>query len=430
MVYGIIFTVLQCLESVFFFDICMKRKDSFSDFPFIVLPFGFLFGLLLNLPIYTSKASIIAISVLGFFILSSILYRASFVHRIVFVLAFYAVLNSIEAATTSVLLRLLGISPNAIYSSVLLLWGIALFEFFVIWLLTQCIRLLKKDIALEKYALKWNIVPISIYCTTLILVFYLLCALQQGAVQVQVVIICTSLLVFISTLVLFVIDRIHKNVNKQQETLSLYKQLHSQAESIEALSQAYTSQRKMTHEYNAHLLALSGYLNQGDIVHAKEYLSNQLKVQNTRILTVNTHNPVLDAIFNQKALSAQKANIDLLFKFNNLADVKISTSDLAVIIGNLMDNAIEACAKLPKENRVIEVHAILDDTFTFSVRNHSVPVSIQNGHIASTKGDQTLHGFGLANVQSILALYPDSFSSMKYEDGWFYYTLELPNIVR
>lgn len=430
MVYGILFTILQCVESICFFDTFMKRKDSIRSFPIVVLSFSFLCGFILNLPIYTSNYSVIIISILSFFGICSILYDATLAHRIVFVFAFYAVLNSIEVALTSVLLHLSGISANDIYSSTPLLWSISLSEFLIIWLLTRCIHLIKKDFVLEKYALKWNLVPVSIYCTTLVLLLYLLFALREGAVQIKVVTVCTFFLVFISTLVLFLIDRIHKNVKKQKETLSLYKQLNSQAESIEALSQAYTAQRKITHEYNAHLLALSGYLKQGDIHQAEEYLANQLKLQNTRILTVNTHNPVLDAIFNQKALIAQKSNIDLLFKFNNLENVKISTSDLAVIIGNLMDNAIEACAKLPNENRVIEVHAILDDTFTFSIRNRTLPVLIQNGHIATTKSDPVLHGFGLVNVQSILDLYNDSFHSMKYDDGWFYYTLELPNTPR
>ena len=62
----------------------------------------------------------------------------------------------------------------------------------------------------------------------------------------------------------------------------------------------------MTHEFRGYLFALSDMLANGDTAAAQTYL-DELKVRQTeRILLVNTHNPIIDAILNQKGLCGQR----------------------------------------------------------------------------------------------------------------------------
>ena len=216
------------------------------------------------------------------------------------------------------------------------------------------------------------------------------------------------------------IDWLEQNSRYREESLALNEKLHAQAESVEALSNAYTMQRRLTHDYTAHLVSLYGYLNEGDYGRAKEYTRELISQQNERLLAVNTHNAALDALLNQKAFVARKQGIDLRFV----------VSDLTVVISNLMDNAIEASVRLPRDQREIEVRAILEETFLFSVRNRSLPVTIVDGTIPSTKPDPSMHGYGLANVRTILAQYSECYHDMTYKNGWFSYLVELPNLPR
>lgn len=160
---------------------------------------------------------------------------------------------------------------------------------------------------------------------------------------------------------------------------------------------------------------------------AKNHLKYLLDQSTNRIYAVNTHHAALDAIFNQKMITANSLNIDMRFEFNDLSHVKIRSCDLAVLIGNLLDNALEACAKLPPSERIIEVKAFVTDSFVFSVRNRTDPVRILNGNIITTKDNPTLHGYGLLNIENILKEYPGSFHTKRYEEGWFYYTFEIEN---
>ena len=152
-----------------------------------------------------------------------------------------------------------------------------------------------------------------------------------------------------------------------------------QSANVKALGNSYTAQRKMTHEFRGYLFALSDMLANGDTEAAQSYL-DELRVRQTeRILLVNTHNPIIDAILNQKGYAAKEQDIDLHFEINDLSDVAIPSVDLTVVMSNLLDNAIEACEKLEKQQRRMTVKAIYNKsdnppTLFFSVENASKPV--------------------------------------------------------
>ena len=83
----------------------------------------------------------------------------------------------------------------------------------------------------------------------------------------------------------------------------------SQTESIEALSASYTAQRKLTHDFNAHLATLSSYLDNGQIKDAQDYITTLQERQTDRILIANTHNSTIDALLNQKAQVAKRTTL-------------------------------------------------------------------------------------------------------------------------
>lgn len=184
----------------------------------------------------------------------------------------------------------------------------------------------------------------------------------------------------------------------------------------------------MTHEFRGYLFTLSAMLDHGEISAVSEYLK-QLQVQQTeRILLVNSHNPSVDAVLNQKGYAAKNSGIDIRFEVNDLSEIKTSPVDLTIIIGNLLDNAIEACEKLPTDHRWITVKVIRDanaspTSIFLSVENSSLPVAIVNDHIATTKQEPELHGFGLRNVMETLHKY-DAFHLMSYKNSSFLFCAE------
>ena len=104
------------------------------------------------------------------------------------------------------------------------------------------------------------------------------------------------------------------------------------------------------------------------------------------------------------------------------------------VVYNLLDNAIEACEKLEKQERRMAVKAIYNKsdnppTLFFSVENASKSVEIFGDHIPTTKPEPELHGFGLPNVMDILHKY-GVFYLMDYKDGSFLFCLEWPDTAK
>lgn len=238
--------------------------------------------------------------------------------------------------------------------------------------------------------------------------------------------VCAAFIAVFNIASLLLVNWIEQTSHFREETLFLHAQIKAQSEGIEALSLSNSAQRKLTHDFRAHLETLDSLLKNQSFQEASDYVTQLRSEQTERILLVNTHNSAMDAILNQKAFIAKKHDIDIQFAVNDLSPLLIDAVDLTVIISNLMDNAIEACEKLPIPERQIHVKALLDDAFFFSIRNRSEPVSVCDNVVITTKPNTLLHGYGLQNVRSTLNKY-DSYFGIDYQNGWFLAYAEIQN---
>ena len=192
----------------------------------------------------------------------------------------------------------------------------------------------------------------------------------------------------------------------------------------------------MTHDFRHHIAALSGMLQGGETQQAQDYLAALQEQQTERALMVNTHNSVIDAVLNQKGYAAQKQHIDIQFEVNDLSPLQIELIDCTVVLGNLLDNAIEACLKLEEAKRRIEVSVLRDEAYAdsdaklyVSIINTSLPVHIEKDCIATTKLEPHLHGFGLPCAKELLRR-NNAFYTMDYHDGAFQFCFEWPDVTR
>lgn len=106
------------------------------------------------------------------------------------------------------------------------------------------------------------------------------------------------------------------------------------------------------------------------------------------------------------------------------------------MLGNLLDNAIEACLKLEEAKRRIEVSVLRDEAYAdgdaklyVSIINTSLPVHIEKDCIATTKLEPHLHGFGLPCAKELLRR-NNAFYTMDYHDGAFQFCFEWPDVAR
>lgn len=159
--------------------------------------------------------------------------------------------------------------------------------------------------------------------------------------------------------------------------------------------------RGYKHDFHHHLQALKGQLEAGEVERALAYieqLDNQLMNVDTLLKTGNVS---LDAIFSAKISQAKAENIAVTVKANVPDALTISDLELSIIIGNLLDNAIEACRTVTGE-RFIRIYISMKGTMLyFSMLNAAGAKKKKTGSLFATHKDG-VHGFGLRRAEAIL----------------------------
>lgn len=122
--------------------------------------------------------------------------------------------------------------------------------------------------------------------------------------------------------------------------------------------------RGYKHDFHHHLQTLKGQLEAGEIDRALAYieqLDNQLMNVDSLLKTGNVS---LDAILSAKIAQAKAENIAVTVKASVPDALTISDLELSIIMGNLLDNAIEACRTVTEE-RFIRIFISMKDALFF-----------------------------------------------------------------
>ena len=190
----------------------------------------------------------------------------------------------------------------------------------------------------------------------------------------------------------------------------------------------YKQIRGWRHDYRNHIQTMKAYAANGDMEAIKVYLDELDTDLNTVDTVIKTGNPMADAILNSKISLARSKRIPVKADVYIPVALKTSELDLCVIIGNLFDNAIEACLALPEDKRLIRIYMDMKQTqlyisftnFTATKKQKKV-----NGRFRSTKGKG--HGFGLVRMDTIIERL-DGYISRNSEDGAFTTEILIPQV--
>lgn len=189
----------------------------------------------------------------------------------------------------------------------------------------------------------------------------------------------------------------------------------------------YKQIRGWKHDYHNHIQTMKAYLALEKYEDMNEYL-NDLDRDLTNIDTVlKTGNVMVDAILNSKLSLAVSQDININAKATVPENLQVADIDLCVIIGNLMDNAMEAAVKLEShKDRFIRVYIReMKGQLYISITNSTAgEIKKTNKEYISTKLGIS-HGFGLKRVDSIVGKY-NGFINRQSEEGVFATEIILP----
>lgn len=397
-------------------------RAKFGKSYWLLVAVGFLIISLFSFFIGSSNGYILKIlfEVAFYYILCAILYKSRWDRRLFIAVTTYAVLYASAYWLDMLCMYITHLTYEEYIWNIPLYSAIFVLRPLILLVVALMIRRYHHPISVGKHARAW--VPLSAVfplCTLLIL-----WQINTSPKDLQIWQLCLLILVVVDIVAIFLFDHLEQNAVNREKLIVAAERAHVQDENIEALSQAYEGQRKMTHDYRAQLSTLADILYQGNMEEAKSYLSELQTLQSERILLVNTHNAAIDAVLNQKGYTGQHHGIDMRFRVNDLSGLTLPRVDVTIVLGNLIDNALEACLRMPESDRWVSIQVLYTQgILSISIINPSSPVQIVNGQIATTKSDPLLHGYGLRNVTDILNKY-DAEYTFSFEEGRFIFTAD------
>jgi len=193
----------------------------------------------------------------------------------------------------------------------------------------------------------------------------------------------------------------------------------------EEIREIYLNMRSWRHDYHNHLQVMKAHLSVGQVEEMACYL-NELEENLDRVDTyVKSGNLMADAILNSKLSMAAQKGIRVNCRAVLPETLSIEDVDLCVILGNLLDNALEACDKIAREQRFLRIYMV--------VKGSQLYVSIQNSakeeldfdernYISKKRGN---HGLGMKRVKALTEKY-EGYLTLANEPGIFAAEMTLP----
>lgn len=184
----------------------------------------------------------------------------------------------------------------------------------------------------------------------------------------------------------------------------------------------FTKMRGWRHDYRHHIQTLKIHAANGEFEDVVKYL-DLLDDDLTNVETVvRTGNRMADAILNSKLSLAVERRIKVKARAEIPVALTVSELDLCIVIGNLLDNAMEACMELPEEERLIRIYMEMKGNYLYLALTNTAAGAKQQRFL-STKGEG--HGFGIARVDAIVKKY-GGYVTRASEDGAFSTEILLP----
>lgn len=210
----------------------------------------------------------------------------------------------------------------------------------------------------------------------------------------------------------------------ENNLMRVQKQLDINREQYKRLLENIENLRRIRHDIRHNIIAVKGYLQSGDHLHASEYLDNYFSQLESYELIQLSKNATVNVIINYYRGLALEQKIRFKAKINIPEEIGIEDSDIAVLLGNLLENSVVAASNAQEEKKFIHL-SILS-------REKMIVITLDNGFSGkllfegdtyrSTKKNHS--GLGLASIRSIVETY-DGGMEINDENSIFYVSIML-----
>lgn len=208
--------------------------------------------------------------------------------------------------------------------------------------------------------------------------------------------------------VILVLALLGQSQNAQlQEGLHISEtQIEAQQKQLENLQAHISETSKLRHDMRHHLLAIKAYAQDGKCRDILSYLEKCIAFMDQRDPGVWSGNPVVDALLGYYKYSAEDAGIQTELHVETDRALPVSDTDICIILGNLLENAYEACMRQKRGERFIKIrlHQTGDVLIVMVENSYEGTVRREDGRFLSSKAEMR-KGIGITSVLDVCKKY-------------------------
>ena len=170
----------------------------------------------------------------------------------------------------------------------------------------------------------------------------------------------------------------------------------------------YQRTRELWHDLRNHISLLQFLLQEEKYEQMRDYLRVFGEEADRIVLPVKSGNLIVDAVLADKTARARRENIAVQIELCDLSGLLLKPDEICSLLGNLLDNAIEACLQVSGERRIAVTCRMKGRGIYLSVRNTLAEETAPGSRLVSRKKDRENvvgHGLGLRSVERVVNRY-------------------------
>ena len=279
---------------------------------------------------------------------------------------------------------------------------------------------IKKSVVLKLTALLITTI------TIMFLVLNLYTKYQEEANNINVLALCLSIFCILA---ISIYNDILKQAEEQMEISLINQQKQMQYRYNKSIEESIEEMRYLRHDISKHITSIAWYVRNEEYDKLNEYISDiSLPLEkSSEIIMVG--NAEVSALLSVKLKEAEKNDIVVNIKSNIKEEIVIKPADLSILLGNIMDNAIEACLKVHEMQSIIDLtiqtksgYLLIDCINSFDSKN-----LIKEGlNLLTNKRNRKDHGLGLKIIKRIVETY-EGYMDYSIEEDKFVFNVTILN---
>ena len=293
------------------------------------------------------------------------------------------------------------ISPmtnNKNYDAVTALILTRIITLIIVYLLNRYIRPLKQG---RKIPSVYYYSVIIILCGTL---YLFISTLKNEFITINEILISGFVLIVVNVTMVFIDEKIYKSIVLENEKNILELQTNAQENQINIINQSIETVRIMKHDMKNHVLMIKNLYENGNREEAEKYVDKTLyDIENNSLS--NSHNIIIDSIINFKLNAVMDKNIDIKLDICVPQVINITSNDITTILGNLLDNAINAVMKVDKKILDIKISFKMGNLIILIDNSYNGNLIYDNGKLKTTHLFKSNHGLGISSIEKVLDKY-------------------------